>query len=129
MTKSPLTRLILLAALAATVTLSHSQPEPSQSRGRLLYTTHCIECHTMQMHWRNDRRAQDWESLKAQVRRWQGTAALAWSDEDIVEVARHLNETVYHYPQTADRLSLATPPRSNPGRTLDHGIATARNPA
>ena len=73
----------------------------------MLYTTHCNECHSTQMHWRNDRRALDWDSLKAQVRRWQGNAGLGWGDADIAEVARHLNDTIYRYPQTSDRLSLA----------------------
>ena len=47
------------------------------------------------------------------VRRWQGNAGLQWGDADIAEVARHLNDTIYHFPQTADRVSiifrLATP--------------------
>ena len=75
----------------------------------MLYTTHCISCHTSQMHWRNDRQAYDWDSLKVQVRRWQGNANLQWGDADIAEVTRHLNDTVYHYPQTADRVSTAFP--------------------
>lgn len=98
----------LLAALAGSSLLSYAQGAPS--RGQLLYTTHCIACHTTQMHWRDERRAVDWETLKGQVRRWQGNAGLEWADADIVEVARHLNETIYHYPQTADRVSAVTPP-------------------
>jgi hypothetical protein len=47
----------------------------------------------------------DWESLKAQVRRWQGVANLQWSDDDVVQVARYLNDTIYRYPQTSDRVS------------------------
>ena len=73
------------------------------------YTTHCISCHTSQMHWRNDQQAYDWDSLKVQVRRWQGNANLQWGDADIAEVARHLNDTIYHYPQTGDRVSTAFP--------------------
>jgi mono/diheme cytochrome c family protein len=87
---------------------AYAQPAPAQSRGELLYTTHCIACHTTQMHWRNDRTAVDWDTLKLQVRRWQGNARLEWSESDIVEVARHLNETIYHFPQTDDRVSLAS---------------------
>jgi hypothetical protein len=33
------------------------------------------------------------------VNRWQGVAGLAWSDRDIVEVARYLNARHYHYPE------------------------------
>jgi mono/diheme cytochrome c family protein len=92
----------LLGSLAA-----HAQAAPQQSRGELLYSTHCISCHTTQMHWRNDRQAQDWDTLKLQVRRWQGNAGLDWDEADVAEVARHLNDTIYRFPQTSDRLSLA----------------------
>jgi len=99
----------LFAALAASSLLSRAQGPSAPTRGQLLYTTHCIACHTTQMHWRDERRAVDWETLKGQVRRWQGNAGLQWADADIVEVARHLNETIYQYPQTADRVSAVSP--------------------
>ena len=101
-------QLLLIAALACASAQAHAQTPPAATRGQLLYTTHCISCHTTQMHWRNERQANDWESLKAQVRRWQGFAGLQWGDADIAEVARHLNDTIYHFPQTADRLSMAS---------------------
>ena len=63
----------------------------------LLYVTHCIECHTTRMHWRNQRLARDWDTLKAQVRLWQGVASLGWSEADIDDVARHLNDTIYQF--------------------------------
>ena len=76
------------------------------SRGELLYSTHCIACHTTQMHWRDKKSAKDWPSLKAQVRRWQGAASLEWSEADVLEVTRYLNETIYRFEQKADpRLS------------------------
>lgn len=77
----------------------------AQSRGELLYATHCISCHTTEMHWRDKRSASNWPALKAQVRRWQDAASLAWGDSDIVEVSRYLNETIYHFEQTADPVS------------------------
>jgi mono/diheme cytochrome c family protein len=85
---------------------AHAQPAPPASRGQLLYTTHCISCHNTNMHWRDGRQATDWPSLKAQVRRWQASSELQWSEDDIAEVARHLNDTIYHYPLTGDRLSV-----------------------
>ena len=98
--------LLALATLAGGSIAVHAQPVPAQSRGQLLYTTHCITCHTTQMHWRNDRQAWNWDSLKVQVRRWQGNAGLQWDEADIAEVARHLNDTIYQFPQTADRVSI-----------------------
>jgi mono/diheme cytochrome c family protein len=100
--------LLLVSALLCSLPV-HAQPAPlpSPSRGQLLYSTHCVTCHSTQMHWRNDRRAQDWDTLKIQVRRWQGNAGLEWGEADITEVARHLNDSIYHFPQTDGRVSLA----------------------
>lgn len=49
------------------------------------------------MHWREQRRATDWDSLKEQVRRWQGAAMLAWTENDIIEVTQYLNERIYRF--------------------------------
>lgn len=85
--------LLLVAPLAA-----WSQPAATD-RGRMLYTTHCIECHTSRMHWRDAALARDWDSLKVQVRRWQREARLGWGDEEVDAVARYLNESIYRFPQ------------------------------
>ena len=105
-------RIPLFIALAFAGAMAHSQTAPAPSgpapsRGELLYTTHCIACHTTQMHWRNNKLAYDWPSLKAQVQRWQSNAGLQWGDADITEVSRYLNDTIYNYP--ADRVSSAGP--------------------
>lgn len=75
-----------------------AQPLRDASRGELLYSTHCIQCHGSQVHWREKKLATDWSGLQAQVRRWQGVAGLEWRNEDIAEVARYLNALHYHYP-------------------------------
>ena len=81
----------------------------AQSRGELLYSTHCISCHTSEMHWREKKAATDWVSLKFQVRRWQGAAGLGWGEGDIQDVTRYLNESIYRYAQTSDSLTLIAP--------------------
>ena len=78
---------------------THAESRGDAPRGELLYTTHCIACHNEKIHWRDRKIATDWNSLKAQVYRWQGVAGLAWNDDDIVEVARYLNTRHYHYPE------------------------------
>jgi hypothetical protein len=93
-------------------------PARAETRGELLYTTHCIACHTERMHWREQRLATDWSSLKALVRRWQGVAQLGWSDDDIVEVARHLNERFYKFPQTSDPVTSRAAPSSTRHRSF-----------
>lgn len=91
---------VLLAWLANPAT-SNAQPSSKVSRGELLYSTHCIACHTAQIHWRDQKLARDWTSLNAEVRRWQGIEGLKWSDDDIAEVARHLNALHYRYSEPA----------------------------
>ena len=75
-----------------------AQPMLDATRGELLYSTHCIACHSTQVHWREKKLATDWKSLQSQVSRWQGIAGLGWTGEDIAEVTRYLNALHYHYP-------------------------------
>lgn len=92
--------LVLLSIMgAAAVSTVQAQPAPSvpaPTRGQLLYNIHCVECHNTQMHWRANSQVRDWGGLLAQVTRWQADASLGWSDDDVREVARHLNQTIYH---------------------------------
>ena len=73
----------------------------AESRGELLYSTHCIACHTSQGHWRDGKLATNWSSLRAEVRRWQATAMLQWSEEDVLDVTRYLNDTFYRFPASS----------------------------
>ena len=73
-------------------------PVRDATRGELLYTTHCIACHSAQLHWRDKKLATDWTSLESAVRRWQKVSGPAWPDDDIAAVARYLNDLYYHYP-------------------------------
>ena len=86
------------ALLPAMPLFAQSPAQPAPSGGALLYQTYCIACHDTQVHWRAQKLARDWASLAAQVRRWQANAGLQWSDEEIDEVARYLNATIYHFP-------------------------------
>jgi mono/diheme cytochrome c family protein len=89
----------LLAASAAEAPRLAPQVDAAPSRGELLYATHCIECHTQQIHWRDRKLARDWPTLREQVDRWQQAARLGWSDEDVDAATRHLAEAVYGFPQ------------------------------
>lgn len=103
-------RAAAMAVAVLSASIAMAAPDDAESRGKLLYTTHCIACHTTQIHWRDDKAATDWPSLMFQVRRWQGVASLGWSEPDIKDVARYLNESVYRYPQAPDRLTSTPPP-------------------
>ena len=90
----------LLAASVLVSALAFAAPARAQSRGELLYSTHCIACHTSQMHWRDNKMATDWNSLEAQVRRWQAANMLQWNEDDIGDVTRYLNDSYYHFART-----------------------------
>jgi mono/diheme cytochrome c family protein len=98
-----LPRVLLASVLLQAALPLHAQAPPPASRGELLYTTHCIACHTMQVHWRDRRVVTDPASLTAQVGRWQKNTGLDWSSEEIQDVARYLNATVYRFPDPAPR--------------------------
>ena len=70
---------------------------PIQNRSELLYSTHCVTCHTSLIHWRNKTLATDWQSLKFQVRRWQNNLELDWSKDETIGVTRYLNGLYYHF--------------------------------
>jgi mono/diheme cytochrome c family protein len=94
---------MLFLWLSAPLWFAFGLPAQAQapSRGELLYNTHCGACHSTQMHWRQKKLATTWDTLKAQVQRWQGVAGLEWSDAEVEEVARYLNDTIYRYPEPA----------------------------
>ena len=98
-------------AAALACGLAAAQEAAAPGRGALLYDTHCKACHDEQLHWRDQRVVRSWPGLKAEVARWQAAARLGWGEADIVAVARHLNEIVYHLPQSSD-LAGSLPPVS-----------------
>jgi mono/diheme cytochrome c family protein len=95
--------LLLVAAMLFAAPPLHAQSPAAAppSRGELLYTTHCIACHTTRVHWRDRRMVTDYRSLVAQVARWQANTGLGWSSEEILDVARYLNMSVYRLPDAA----------------------------
>ncbi|MBI5278043.1 MAG: cytochrome C [Burkholderiales bacterium] len=98
---TPIARSLLFAALASCGAATQAQQPSAPARGHLLYDTHCIECHTTQVHWRDRRQARDWPSLWVEVDRWQAAARLQWSEADVTEVARYLDRTIYHFAPDA----------------------------
>jgi mono/diheme cytochrome c family protein len=89
--------LVLLLVLFASFANADAKPARDSTRGELLYTTHCIACHSERVHWRDAKLVADWASLEVQVRRWQEVQALNWSKRDITEVARYLDDLYYHF--------------------------------
>ena len=88
---------VLLVSYAA-IADADVQPMPYPARGELLYSTHCIDCHNTQVHWRDKKLSTDWNSLQTEVDRWQKIARLEWGEDDVMAVARYLNSLHYRYP-------------------------------
>lgn len=78
-----------------------TQSAPPTSRGELLYGNHCIACHSTSVHWRDRRLVTDFGTLIAQVGRWEQNTGLGWSSEEILDVVRYLNATIYRFPSDA----------------------------
>lgn len=97
--QSPSSTLKLFWGLAAVFLVDARAAGMDESRGRMLYQNHCIACHTTQVHWRDQRLARDWGSLRAQVRRWERNTGLSWSDDDVEAVSEYLNRRYYDFPE------------------------------
>lgn len=95
---------LALCIFGGTYCLAHAQQKPSQSRGELLYSIHCSACHTSEIHWREQRLATDWDSLKVQVNRWQAISGLRWSEEEISDVVFYLNAVYYDFLNTEPKV-------------------------
>jgi len=94
------TRIPAALCLAAGIGAAAQSPKSADDgAGALLYSTHCVGCHTAQAHWRDGKRVTNWAALQAQVRRWQKNIGLGWSEDDIAAVARYLNALYYHLPE------------------------------
>lgn len=57
--------------------------------------------HLAQQYWRELEQARDWDSLKAQLRRWQRVANPGWDEAQIDEVTRALNQAVFRFAEPA----------------------------
>jgi mono/diheme cytochrome c family protein len=91
-------QLLVICIFGSLLAAAQTAPKPAESRGELLYSTHCIGCHTTQVHWRDKKLATDFATLKEQVRRWSTNTGLAWSEDDILAVTHHLNTLYYRFP-------------------------------
>jgi hypothetical protein len=89
--------LLVLAAVAAGAIFVYADtPMPSSGEGGLC-AGHATAYHEPQLYWRELGQARDWESLKAQVRRWQEIARPGFGESEIEEIARNLNQAVFRF--------------------------------
>ena len=81
----------MLATIVFGVTGVAAEDDPAQT----LHDTYCIMCHDSQVYTREGRTAHDYDSLRAEVQRWQGNVSLNWSDEQIDMVSAWLARRHY----------------------------------
>lgn len=74
-----------------------SAPTLAFDRGQALYENHCQVCHSEQAHTRDRGIVGDMQTLRRVVAGWSLHAGLGWSQEDIDDVAGHLNRTYYGF--------------------------------
>ena len=77
------------------ITLALSATAFAQSKAQSMHDTYCISCHGTEVYTRDTRLANDYASLREQVKRWQANVNLNWSDEDIDVVSQWLAERYY----------------------------------
>jgi mono/diheme cytochrome c family protein len=96
--KPVLLALLMLAGCSAEPPAASAQGPADMTRGRALYETHCIACHTEKVHWRDPSLVRSWADLRAQVARFQRIAGQEWSEQEISDVAAYLNDQFYRMP-------------------------------
>jgi mono/diheme cytochrome c family protein len=67
-------------------------------RGRALHDTHCRMCHDSVAYKRDKKIADTYETVRAQVVRWETNSSLRWSEEDIDNVTAYVTKTYYKIP-------------------------------
>lgn len=87
-------------AVAAFVLAGAAAPAAAgdAQRGRMLYETHCLQCHSEGISTREQKIAGSYPEVKAQVVRWYRNIRLNWTPDEVEDVSRYLNERFYRYP-------------------------------
>ena len=67
------------------------------ARGKLLYETSCNECHTKSVSERTNRTAKSVSDIRKWVIRWESYKGCHWSDEEVEDVTKYLNDRFYKY--------------------------------
>jgi len=87
----------VFAALAASALFVYAGTVPGPDEDDPLYPGAAPAYQATQAYWQGMGQASDWESLKAQVRRWRQVTAPGCSESEVEQVARHLNRAVFRF--------------------------------
>jgi mono/diheme cytochrome c family protein len=64
-------------------------------RGRLLYDTHCVACHSEKLHQRDKSVVKSMAELRDMVARWARQTKHAFTLDELEDVVLHLNQSHY----------------------------------
>jgi len=88
--------MVFAAALTLAPGTRNAQAADAE-RGAALYELRCGTCHSESVHGRQKRAAADFDEIRGWVERWNRSLMLRWDNEEVDDVAVHLNNTYYHY--------------------------------
>ena len=89
-------KILRVAGMLALTTISTGQAA-DLDKGKQLTDQNCVRCHGSELYTRADRRVTSLPGLHKQVRRCEQMLGLTWFDEDINNVAGHLNQQYYKF--------------------------------
>lgn len=98
-----LINLMVLAVVAAAGLFAYAQLQ-SCGADDWFAPAPSIDYGALQAQWRGAEAVHDWESLKAQVRRWQESGPAGAAPVPCEEVARNLNDAVFRFAVPGDAL-------------------------
>lgn len=94
-----LINLLVLAAMAAAALAAYAWV--TQSGSGEDWPASAVDYGALHAHWREQGQVSDWDSLHAQVRRWQAIASPGSTSEQTEQVARDLNAAVFGFAMPA----------------------------
>lgn len=73
-----------------------------QTPAQTMHDTYCIMCHDTSVYTRDNRTARDYQSLRAEVDRWQSNVSLKWGEDEVEAVATWLAKRYYGFSCPSD---------------------------
>jgi len=89
----------LCMAILMLMALCISPTTFASDRGELLYENHCQDCHSKEVHTRDDRLVTSPELLRAWIISMTIHNRLDWSEEEIADITAYLNRIIYQFTE------------------------------
>lgn len=93
---------IRLFAVILGIGLTTASAAQDLMRGKQLFETQCLQCHTTGIYKRPQPTVKNWPELVKEVGRWQRELGQAWTAQDISDVAAYLNERFYNFQRPTE---------------------------